>query len=87
MPSESAASRATSDAFPAGAGTAGRCGGRPAEPRDKASGYGDWTAEALDTMLRDTPRLGLWLDSSNQAADQTVEEILRRADEALVRAT
>ena len=42
-------------------------------------------AEALDTMLRDTPRLGLWLDSSNQAADQTVEEIIRRADEALVR--
>jgi len=41
-------------------------------------------AEALDTMLRDTPRLGL-LDSSNQAADQTVEEIIRRADEALVR--
>ncbi|HEV8053840.1 MAG TPA: phosphotransferase, partial [Candidatus Limnocylindrales bacterium] len=56
-----------------------------AESRDKASGYGDWTAEALDTMLRDTPRLGLWLDTSNQAADQTVEEIIRRADEALVR--
>jgi len=38
-------------------------------------------------MLRDTPRLGLWLDSSNQAADQRVEEVIRRADEALVRET
>lgn len=39
----------------------------------------------LDLALRnDTPRLGLWLDTSEQAPHQTVEEILRRAPEALV---
>jgi predicted kinase len=50
------------------------------------TGYGDWTVESLDTALRtETPRLGLWLDTSNQTADQTVEEILTRLPDALVR--
>lgn len=55
---------------------------RRAEARDKVSGYGDWTAEALDEMLRATPRIGLWLDTSDQTADETVDEIWRRAAEA-----
>jgi adenylate kinase family enzyme len=57
---------------------------RRAEMRDKPSGYGDWTAEALDEMLRQTPRIGLWLDTSDHGAQQTVEEILRRAPEARI---
>jgi hypothetical protein len=42
--------------------------------------------EALDQALRhDTPRLGLWLDTSEQVPEQTVEEIIARAwDEAQV---
>lgn len=55
---------------------------RRAESRDKVSGYGGWTAEALDEMLRATPRIGLWLDTSDQTPDDTVDEIWRRASEA-----
>ena len=39
-----------------------------------------------DSILAATPDIGLWLDSSSQSADETVDEIMRRAwDEALVR--
>jgi chloramphenicol 3-O-phosphotransferase len=58
---------------------------RRAETRDNVSGYGDWTVEALDEMLHATPRIGLWLDTSDQTADETVDEIRRRAAEAEVR--
>jgi thymidylate kinase len=41
--------------------------------------------DLLDRGLRDdTPRLGLWLDTSDHTVDRTVEEILRRSSEALV---
>jgi predicted kinase len=42
----------------------------------------EWlTEEVLDAA----PDMGLWLDSSDQSADETVDEIMRRAwDEALV---
>ncbi len=52
---------------------------RRAERRDKPSGYGDWTVEELDAMLRRTPRIGLWIDTSEQSAQETVEEIWRSA--------
>lgn len=43
------------------------------------------TIEHLDAVLRnETPRIGLWLDTSSQTADETVEEILARKDEALI---
>lgn len=58
--------------------------GRRAEDRDKVSGYGAWTPEALDALLRATPRIGLWLDTSDQSASETVDEIIRRAEEARV---
>jgi hypothetical protein len=46
-------------------------------PKD---GYGAWRADELDALLRrDTPRLGLWIDSSDQTAVETVDEIVRRA--------
>lgn len=42
--------------------------------------YADWTVEQLDDVLRRrTPRLGLWLDSSDQTPAETADEILRRA--------
>ena len=42
--------------------------------------YGDYTVASLDAALRrDTPRIGLWLDTTDQAPGQTAAEILRRA--------
>ncbi|MER7008555.1 AAA family ATPase [Dactylosporangium sp. NPDC000555] len=42
--------------------------------------YTDWTVEALDAGLRHrTPRIGLWLDTSDQTPAETVDEILARA--------
>jgi len=47
--------------------------------------YGPWTVEALDKALRaETPRVGLWLDTSDLTVDETVEEILNRPDESRV---
>ncbi|MEU5402019.1 AAA family ATPase [Streptomyces sp. NPDC005963] len=50
------------------------------------TGYGEgWTPHALDEELRArTPRVGLWLDSSEQTPQQTVDEILARLPEAAV---
>ncbi|MGQ0717997.1 MAG: AAA family ATPase [Pseudonocardiales bacterium] len=42
--------------------------------------YDMWTVERLDDVLRrQTPRLGLWLDTSGQTPTETVNEILTRA--------
>lgn len=42
--------------------------------------YREWTPAQLDSALRDnTPPLGLWLDTSDQTAEETVDEIIRRA--------
>ena len=57
---------------------------RRAETRDKVSGYGAWTVKALDDMLRRSPRIGLWLDTSEQTVGETVDEVLRRAAEARI---
>jgi chloramphenicol 3-O-phosphotransferase len=47
--------------------------------RDK-NAYGAWAINQLDDMLRhQTPRLGLWLDTTGQTATETVNEILARA--------
>ncbi|MFF3732924.1 AAA family ATPase [Streptomyces sp. NPDC002476] len=53
---------------------------RREEKRSK-TGYGpDWQPKDLDKVLRDTtPRIGLWLDTSHQTVDETVDEILKRA--------
>lgn len=55
-----------------------------AESRPKVSGYGDWTVEDLDEQLRLSPRIGLWLDTSEQTPEETVDEVWRRAAEARV---
>lgn len=49
------------------------------------TGYGDITVADLDAALRhETPRIGLWLDSSRQTPEQTVDEILGRWTESLL---
>lgn len=52
-----------------------------ARERDRPkNGYGDWPVADLDAEFRaDTPRIGLWLDTSEQSPAQTVDEILARA--------
>ncbi|MGE5597062.1 MAG: AAA family ATPase [Hyphomicrobiales bacterium] len=54
--------------------------------RPKVAYAGDgWTIEALrDSFHRDTPRIGLWLDTSDDTPDDTVERILGRAEDAIV---
>jgi len=47
--------------------------------REKTA-YGTWAIRQLDDVLRnETPRLGLWLDTSSQTAAETADEILSRA--------
>jgi chloramphenicol 3-O-phosphotransferase len=46
---------------------------------------GSFTVEQLDNAIRTaTPRIGLWLDTSDHTPDETVDEILARKSEALV---
>jgi predicted kinase len=41
------------------------------------TGYGAWTVEALDRALRtETPRIGLWLDTSALTPAETVDTLL-----------
>ncbi|MBO8185107.1 AAA family ATPase [Streptomyces spirodelae] len=51
------------------------------------SGYGTpWTVDGLDAVLRDeTPRRGLWLDTSQHTPDRTVDQILTGLPAALIR--
>lgn len=52
------------------------------EERRSKKGYGAWQISGLDHSLRhETPQIGLWLDTSNLTAEETVEEILRRLEE------
>jgi cytidylate kinase len=55
-------------------------------PKTGYAGSG-WSVADLDRSLRlETPRIGLWIDSSEQTPAQTADEILRRAwEEAVVR--
>jgi chloramphenicol 3-O-phosphotransferase len=50
------------------------------EERRGKTAYGRWAIEQLDTVLRhQTPRLGLWLDTSGQTPAETADAILSRA--------
>ncbi len=49
------------------------------------TGYLDWTPEELDASLRtETPRIGVWVDTSELSVDETVDTILARLNEALI---
>ena len=55
------------------------------ERRRAKRAYEQWTVERLDRALHDdTPRLGLWLDTSDLTVDETVDAIVRRQREASV---
>jgi len=43
------------------------------------TGYVHWDVKSLnDSLINENPRVGLWIDSSNQTPDETVTEILSR---------
>ena len=49
------------------------------------TGYTDFTPAELDRGLREsTPRIGLWLDSTNLSVDETVDAILENVDALLI---
>jgi predicted kinase len=59
------------------------------ERRERArnkTGYGkDWTPDSLAPYLwRDTPHIGLWIDTSEQTPEDTVAELLARLSEARI---
>jgi hypothetical protein len=45
---------------------------------------GETDPHALDTLLATTPRFGLWLDTSTQTPNETVQSILDQRSEAVV---
>jgi predicted kinase len=58
---------------------AAREAGRP------KTGYGAWTVEDLDRSLRtETPRIGLWLDTSDLSVEETADAILAGRERARV---
>ncbi|MEV8538602.1 AAA family ATPase [Streptomyces sp. NPDC051572] len=49
------------------------------------TGYGAWTVEELDRALRaETPRIGLWLDSSGLTVGETVDAIIEGRERSRV---
>lgn len=49
------------------------------EAQRNKKGYGIWEAEELDRRLREeTPKIGLWLDTSDLTIEQTVDAIWER---------
>lgn len=56
------------------------------ERHREKSGYGQWSVEEFcASFAAETPRIGLWLDTSDLSPRETVEEILRRRTEARFR--
>ncbi|MGW0957855.1 AAA family ATPase [Streptomyces gelaticus] len=50
------------------------------------NGYGaGWTVESLDRVLREeTPRIGLWLDTTGQRVEESVDAVLAGLEQARV---
>lgn len=52
------------------------------------SGYRDWdVGELCESLERDTPRIGLWIDTSDLTAEESVEQILSGLERARVTET
>jgi len=45
---------------------------------------GEFTIDGLDKALTATPRIGLWLDTSDQTPEETVADILLHRKEATI---
>jgi len=54
--------------------------------RREKGGYGEWSVEELCAGFEaETPRIGLWLDTTSLTPEETVDTILSRRGEARVR--
>jgi cytidylate kinase len=63
--------------------TAGEVAAR--EAARAKTGYGRMTPDELDAAFRaNTPRLGLWLDTTALSVEETVDRILRQPDSSLI---
>jgi chloramphenicol 3-O-phosphotransferase len=51
--------------------------------RSKTAYRGGYSPHEMHAALVDTPRIGLWLDTSAMTPAETVDELLRRRDESL----
>jgi adenylate kinase family enzyme len=50
------------------------------------TGYGDWTIEQhYSDFERETPHMGLWIDTSDLAPEETVDQVLLRVSESRVK--
>jgi chloramphenicol 3-O-phosphotransferase len=50
------------------------------------TGYTTWTPQELDYGLRnDTPKIGLWLDTSALSVEETVKAIFTQTDQSIIR--
>jgi len=59
---------------------------RERERERVAYGPGRWSVSGLQALLREeTDRIGLWLDTTRQSAEQTVDSILAQLDASRVR--
>jgi chloramphenicol 3-O-phosphotransferase len=55
------------------------------ENRRSTTGYSEWDiADLRRDFAEGTPRIGLWLDTSEQTPVETVDEIVARSSEAMV---
>lgn len=51
------------------------------ERRRNKTGYTTWDVKPLhEVLINENPKVGLWLDSSNMTPEETVEEIIKRAE-------
>ena len=56
------------------------------EQERSKTGYGGVTVEQLQIALANTPRIGLWVDSSDQTVEETVTAILEGLEQAKITA-
>jgi hypothetical protein len=56
------------------------------EQRREKTGYGDWTiAQHYSDFERETPHIGLWIDTSDLSPQETVDQIMFRLSEGRVK--
>lgn len=51
------------------------------EKKRHKTGYSTWEVESLhEVLINENPRIGLWIDSSDMTPEETISEIIKRAE-------
>lgn len=51
------------------------------EKKRNKTGYTTWHIQTLhQVLINENPRIGLWIDSSNMTPEETLSEIIKRAE-------